>query len=83
MHMQAVSFWSERSPLARMAILKPLLERGEEAERFLLHLSMALREHPLRTRDRDTALFALIRDLGTNASRPLLVQRFLLAIGAA
>ncbi len=80
MHMQAVSFWAQHSGLERMKALKPLLERGEEAERFLMHLSMALREQPLRTRSQERALMELVRDLQTNASRALLVQRFLMEL---
>lgn len=78
MHGHAVAFWGERSPLAALKMLDPLLERGDAADRFLLHLSLALREYPLRSQEHTRALLELVRGLSTNASRPLLVQRFLM-----
>lgn len=82
LHAQAVSFWAARTPLERMKILEPLLERGADADRLLLHLSLALREYPLRTHAHERSLMELVRGLETNASRPLLVQRFLLGLEA-
>ncbi len=82
LHAQAVSFWSARTPLERLKIVEPLLERGTAADRLLLHLSLALREYPLRTHRHERELMELIRGLETNASRPLLVQRFLLGLEA-
>ncbi len=82
LHTHAVSFWSARTPLERLKILEPLLERGAAADRLLLHLSLALREYPLRTHRHERELMELIRGLETNASRPLLVQRFLLGLEA-
>lgn len=79
-HAQAVSFWAARSTLDRMKACTPLLERGADSDRFLLHLALALREHPLRTVAQERELMRLVRGLETNASRPLLVQRFLLGI---
>jgi DNA polymerase-3 subunit delta' len=78
----ALSFWHARTLGERLRQLEPLNERGEDAEQFLLHLALALREE--RTPDsvrRTAALLQLTRDLRTNASKPLLAQRFALAVG--
>jgi DNA polymerase III subunit delta' len=76
----AAAFWAASSLDERLRLLAPLSERGEEADRFLLHLSLALREEmPRLPPERSDALLQLLRGLETNASRPLLVQRFAMA----
>ncbi|MDD4319874.1 MAG: hypothetical protein PHW10_06160 [Candidatus Peribacteraceae bacterium] len=74
---QALSFWNATTLAERLKFLEPLHSRGEDAEQFLLHLALALREERSTARDaRTRALTRLVRDLRTNASRPLLSQRF-------
>lgn len=73
----ALAYWHAASLAQRLSMLEPLLERGDDAQRFLLHLSLALREE--KTADltrRSLALHDLLSGLKTNASRPLLVQKF-------
>jgi len=79
-HGQAASVWETASLGERLSLLSPLFERGQEAERFLLHLALALRESPRRDYKRERALNALIRGLETNAHRQLIVQRFAYAL---
>jgi hypothetical protein len=43
---KAFTFWNEQSLTGRMASLAVLHERGEEADRFLLHLCLSLRQLP-------------------------------------
>jgi len=74
---QAGSFWQSRSLAERLKLLVPLHERNQDADRFLLHLCLTLREeierhHP----SAGIALEELIQGLESNASRQLLVQRF-------
>lgn len=74
---QAIAFWSEPSAARRMIALTPLHQRGEQADRFLLHLLLALRKSAPAQRLRMlTPLQSLLRGLNTNASRQLLCQRF-------
>jgi hypothetical protein len=72
----ALSFWHGRSLQERLQHLDPLLERGEESEYFLLHLALALRQHPSRNPQNTRALTELVAGLQTNAHRQLLAQRF-------
>ncbi|MFA6523789.1 MAG: hypothetical protein WCS85_05485 [Candidatus Peribacteraceae bacterium] len=79
----ALHFWRSHSLGERLRHLQPLSERGEEAEQFLLHLALALREEQSASYpEQAMALRALTADLRTNASRPLLLQRFALAVSA-
>ena len=77
----ALLFWHGRSNIERMQLLAPLHERGANADQFLLHLSLALRD------ERDEAppsavthLTELCRNLETNVNRQLLTQQFVLAL---
>lgn len=77
----ALHFWRSHSLGERLRHLQPLAERGEEAGQFLLHLALALREERSASFPAQAnALRALTADLRTNASRPLLLQRFALAV---
>lgn len=79
----ALHFWRSHSLGERLRHLQPLSERGKEAEQFLLHLALALREEQSTFfPEQAMALRALTADLRTNASRPLLLQRFALAVSA-
>lgn len=79
-HGQAVRFWGKVTASQRMQLLSPLHEKGPEAERFLVHLSLALREAGGSEPRRTAALMDLVRALDTNASRQLIAQRFALDI---
>jgi DNA polymerase III gamma/tau subunit len=79
----ALAFWHSRSAVERLQLLTPLHERSEEADAFLLHLFLALREeydqvppHLLRH------LLDLCRDRETNVNRQLLAQRFVVGLAA-
>ncbi len=80
----AMAFWHARQLQERLRILVPLHENGPEADRLLLHLSLALRDElrdlPPGSAD---ALMALVRGLEGNASRQLLAQRFALDAAAS
>ncbi len=77
----AQNFWGAGSPAGRLKLLEPLADRGEEASRSLLHLSLALREERERMDpQRAEALTELAGDLQTNASRPLVLQKFVFAV---
>lgn len=79
MHERASSFWRAQTLRERLQILEPLHERGQEAEDFLLHLGLTLREHATDpTSKHINSLTELSRGLQTNAQRQLLVQRFAL-----
>lgn len=78
---QARSLWGTTSLRERIKLLEPLDERGADAERFLQHLALALRDSPHASPARAKALLALARGLKTNAHRELLIQRF--AMGAS
>ena len=81
MHSQAKSFWESKSVREKLSLLKPLAERGNEANRFLLHLSLTLRE--MRENMPSVyvhALTDLASGLETNAHRQLLCQKFALSI---
>ncbi|MDD5041141.1 MAG: hypothetical protein PHX87_00455 [Candidatus Peribacteraceae bacterium] len=75
-HSTAISFWRTHSLKERLQILRPLLERGAEADQLLLHLALALREHSSSARASVQALNELAQGLHTNAHRGLVVQRF-------
>lgn len=77
---QASAFWRSQSLVARLQLLKPLHERSEEAETFLLHLALALHAEEGSKQAHSTALHRLIRGLKTNAQRKLLVQQFAMAV---
>lgn len=77
-HQQASSFWRSSSTLERMLALTPLHERGEDAERLLFHLALALREKGSYTREQERAFVELTEGLRTNASRPLMTEYFAL-----
>ena len=69
----ARTFWHESSTVTRLQLLTPLHERTEEADRFLLHLSLALRELPQGSMTTSTGHFRrFLRGMDTNVSRPLL-----------
>lgn len=80
LHEKALSFWSSDRLLDRLKILTPLHERGKESDRFLLHLSLALREMPAMTHAQERALMELLQGLKTNAHRQLLVQSFAMSV---
>ena len=80
LHQNAISFWSESSAIDRMMALTPLHERGAEADRFLFHLAIALREMPSYSRVQERALMELEQGLRTNASRPLMTELFALSV---
>jgi hypothetical protein len=64
-----------------MQLLAPVHERGEEAQLFLMHLALTLREQmPKAPMMYSHALTDLIRGLGTNAHRQLIAQRFALQV---
>lgn len=73
---KAAAFWQSRALGDRLQHLTPLLERGEEADRFLLHLTLALREKNEPSPELVHALLELLRGLRTNAHRQIIVQRF-------
>ena len=81
MHNQALAVWGPMSLSERLRVLTPLTEKGGNAERFLLHLALALRESPQSTVARAQALRRLTARLQTNAYKPLIVQEFALGIG--
>lgn len=79
LHSKALSFWKTQSLAERLKLLAPLSKRGEDADRFLLHLGLALREHAL-TPAAERAYMQLLTGLETNAHRQLLAQRFALTV---
>ena len=80
LHDTAMAFWNSYSPIDRMTALTPLHERGAEADRFLLHLALALRETEGYSHHQTQALTELVEGLKTNASRTLMTEQFALAI---
>lgn len=83
MHEHARGVWAARGLGSRLRQLKPLFERGPQAERFLTHLALSLREWPGAPRGWERVLMQMVRDLETNAHRQLIVQRFALGLGEA
>lgn len=74
---KALTFWNEQSLTGRMSSLAVLHERGEEADRFLLHLCLSLRQLPRGKQLQSMRpLRDLLRGLETNVSRPLLCHKF-------
>lgn len=78
---KARSMWETQSLRERIKLLAPLSQRGGESERYLLHLSLALRGSPRYSLERSRSLIALMRGLQTNAHRDLLLRRFAMATG--
>ena len=81
LHSKALSFWKSTSPGERLKLLSALSKRGQEADRFLFHLALTLREHEL-SRASEQAFSRLLQGLETNAHRGLLTEQFAMAIGA-
>ncbi len=82
LHAHAVSFWQSKGLGERLRLLAPLEKRGEPGERLLFHLSLSLKGDIASASPRHAAQLAvLLRGLESNASRPLLLQRFVLGIG--
>lgn len=81
LHADATRFWTSLSPLQRQRWLLPFAERGQPIDDLLLHASIALRalDDPVRLARGVAALEVLARDLTSNATRALLLQRFALA----
>jgi DNA polymerase-3 subunit delta' len=78
---KALSFWESNSLMERLQLLTPLHARTQEAQEFLLHLALALRERrPENFQLPATALLSLTSGLRTNAQRRLLTQQFALAV---
>lgn len=80
MHNQAVSFWGPMSTSERLKALSPITDKGGDADRFLLHLALALRESPAHSAARADAFRLLVRRLQTNAYKPLIAQEFVLSL---
>lgn len=77
---KAFSFWQEAKLKNRLRILGDLHVRGEDADKFLMHLALSLRQQPIARRQQLQAPFMqLSKDLRTNAHRQLIAQRFALA----
>jgi len=79
MHSKALSFWQSHSLKDRLQVLAALHKRGEEADKFILHLALALRDQQL-SHKQTKAFNRLVRGLNTNAHRQLLAQQFALSI---
>lgn len=79
LHNKALSFWKAALPVERLKLLSPLSKRGDEADRFLFHLALTLREHAL-SRTSERAFSRLLQGLETNAHRGLLTEQFAMAI---
>jgi DNA polymerase III gamma/tau subunit len=81
LHTQAVAFWHTKRLADRLSILSPIEKRGAQADAFVRHLSLSLHEDVLGMKLRNIEhLQALLHGLETNASRPLLLQRFAMAV---
>ncbi len=81
-HAGAAGFWGAATLHARLQALAPLQTRGPEADRFLFHLGLSLRALPGLPRPCERAFARLVAGLQTNASRPLLLQRFAIDVDA-
>lgn len=80
-HGTAQSFWRSHSMRERLQVLVPLHKRGEDADTFLLHLGLTLREQaPDVIAKHAIAYNRLAADLRTNAHRQLLAQQFALSV---
>jgi hypothetical protein len=80
LHTHAIAYWEASNLHERLTFLKPLLERGDESNRFLFHLALALRDRPDAARSHERALQQLSEALETNAMRGLQVQEFALSV---
>ena len=81
LHGRALQFWTAERPLDRLKALEPMHERGLEADRFLLHLGLTLREiRPAAASLMAQAFADLLRDLETNVQRQLAAQKFALNV---
>ncbi|MDO8648381.1 MAG: hypothetical protein Q7R81_01220 [Candidatus Peregrinibacteria bacterium] len=77
---RALSFWNATSFAERIKGIEPLEKKSEEADQFLLHLALALRNRsPLPVKE-TRHLVRLLRGLKTNAQRNLLLQQFVLSV---
>lgn len=79
MHTRAAGIWNARLT-ERLELLQPLHERGDEADRFLLHMALTLREYSSPVPSWADAFHRLARSLSTNAHRTLLAERFALEL---
>ena len=78
---KTLSFWKEAKLKSRLQMLSPLHSRGEEANEFLFHLALSLRQQSPDTRGKFQKPFLqMAKDLQTNAHRQLITQRFAIAI---
>jgi DNA polymerase-3 subunit delta' len=80
LHAQAMGFWNSPKLLDRLKQLEPLEDKGPEADRYLFHLALALRQIPDYPRTQEQALSDLIQGLKTNAHRGLQLQNFALTV---
>jgi DNA polymerase III subunit delta' len=80
LHTQAIAFWEAQSLHDRLTYGKPLLERGADANRFMFHLALALRQKPDAKRTQERSLQQLTEALTTNANRGLITQRFAMSV---
>ncbi len=76
----ARSFWSSTSLAERLRLLTPLNKRDADAERLLLHLSLAVRDLLPDAAQSLPALSNLLDGWQTNTSGQLLAQRFVLEL---
>jgi DNA polymerase-3 subunit delta' len=83
LHTQAKRFWQTTSLKERLTWLMPFIDEKGAQPDLLLHLGLALREHPdARQKVSYTRAYAaLARGLKTNAHRGLVLQQFALAAG--
>ncbi len=72
----ANAFWRSTSLSERLQYLEPILKRGKDADDFLLHLALALRQQSAAHPRAPRALMELLRGFETNAHRQILSQRF-------
>jgi DNA polymerase III subunit delta' len=79
LHAQATSFWGALSLHDKIKQLEPLIERGEDADRFLFHLALSLRKMPNYSHKHERAFMELIDALDTNTHRVLQMQKFAFA----
>ncbi|TSC80565.1 MAG: DNA polymerase III subunit delta' [Candidatus Peregrinibacteria bacterium Gr01-1014_25] len=80
LHASAARVW-QGTLFERLRLLQPLAERGEEADRFLLHLALTARELTQPPAEAIAAFHRLSGGLETNAHRGLLIQQFAMALG--